>query len=231
MGSRFGGALWCYLAPVGGEWYTNAMTSHSNCTHPATKAARAKCRKSKAAGTKVPDIQQQPHTDDKEAAKELWEAACKKFAKAHIDSAIQNADDTTYGEKLPPNSKRWYEVALLTLHSTRNHAELCEDYRKAEEGQRIELVNSTKNWWIDEITRHRKGRVKNMVLIDDEGYRQLVETHELINPWETPVDKRDPKIQEAYSQYIGEGLADTDFYFAPMTYDAFAHNYRKDHQD
>ena len=157
------------------EWYTKGMTSHRDCTHPKTKAARARCRKTKA---EVAELLRQAEVEDKvyhdtyirpyeeqEAARRLWEAESAKFAEVHIWSAENNADDTAHEEKFQPYSKRWYEVALSTLHSVRDDADRCWNIDDPEKGQSIYLDDDYR--WVDGVIYPNSGT--EVTLIDREG--------------------------------------------------------------
>lgn len=91
------------------------MTTHRNCTHPATSSARAKCRKQRAAE----DALLAPTPDmiaDRErlAAQEAWYAFCETLPEAVALSASANADDTSLEEGFEVDSLAWFECATMT---------------------------------------------------------------------------------------------------------------------
>lgn len=160
------------------------MTStHANCTHPKTKAARAKCRKNKvevAALWAEHDAEAEAYHEayvrpyqEQEAARLEWEAECLKFAEAHIDSAHENADDTAAEEGFEPYSKRWYKIAISTLHHARDTADRVLDFRDPQKGQLLEVDGEYR--WIHHIT-YLRGWAFEVTLIDDMGTRS---THAL----------------------------------------------------
>jgi hypothetical protein len=159
------------------EWYTKGMTSHRDCTHPATKAARARCRKAKVEFAEM--MRQQaieeriyyetyvlPHELQEKARKE-WEAESEKFCQMHMASAEQNADDTAREESFEPYSKRWYEVAISTLHHARDTAERAQNLDWLDNGQMIDIDG--KYWWVDRVQYPNEGYYA--ILIDAEGNR------------------------------------------------------------
>lgn len=158
-------------------------TSHRDCTHPATKAARTKCRKLKAQDTAALEkflVDNQIYHDtyvvpyrETEALRKEWDAEVEKFAEAHRWSAEQNADDTMSEEGFEYLSKRWYQVALSTLHFARDTATPCWDPKDPEKGQLVELKNCPGNYWVDQI-RYANGWADAVTVIDNEGNRKEV---------------------------------------------------------
>lgn len=166
-----------YLDCVAGDWYTRGMTSHRDCTHPATKAARARCRKLKA---DIAEMHRQQAIEERiyyetyilprelqEKARIEWETECEKFCEAHIASANQNADDTAHEEKFEEYSRRWYEVALSTLHSARDNAERAQSLDWLDNGQMVEIDG--KYHWVDRVQYPNDGYYA--ILMDEEGNR------------------------------------------------------------
>lgn len=167
----------CSLALVVWKRYTEGMTSHRDCTHPATKSARARCRKAKA---DIAEMYRQQAIEERiyydtyilprelqEKARIEWETESEKFCEAHIASANQNADDTAHEEKFDHYSKRWYEVAISTLHSARDNADRATSLDWLDNGQMVEIEG--KYWWIDRIGYPTEGHYA--ILMDEEGNR------------------------------------------------------------
>lgn len=161
------------------------MTSHRDCLHPSTKAARAKCRKDKAEIAKLRadmEAENQIYHDTyiapylaQEEARKKWEKECLLFASAHINSAEQNADDTAREEGFELYSLRWCEVALSSLHSARDLADRCWNAEDPEEGQSVEIEGATDWQWVDRIEeRYDNGWTKTIRVVDREGNRTVV---------------------------------------------------------
>lgn len=205
------------------------MTSHRDCAHPKTKAARARCRKGKA---EVAEILRQADIEDKiyhdtyvrpfeqqDALRVRWEDECGKFCEAHISSAEQNADDTSVEEKFEPHSKRWYEVAISTLHSARDDADKVFDLRDPEEGQYLEIADLP--FWVDRV-RYGDNGASKVMLINREGNRAWALVEDLIaGKTKLIPEGRTKEHHEAYSRYISEGIGDTDGYYAPIDFDSW----------
>lgn len=166
-----------YLDYVVWDWYTKGMTSHRDCTHPATKAARGRCRKLQ---TDIAKMHREQAIEERiyyetyivpfelqEKARKEWEAEHDKFCEAHISSAEQNADDTAHEEGFEPYSKRWYEIAIFTLQSARDNAESALKLEWLDKGQHLEIGG--KNWWVDRVQYPKQGYYA--ILIDEDGNR------------------------------------------------------------
>lgn len=173
----------CRLAIVVWEWYTKGMTSHRDCTHPATKAARARCRANKAKATAelaafeaenkiYHDTYIRPY-EEQEAARKGWEAECEKFCEAHIDSANQNADDTAHEEGFEPYSKRWYEIAISTLHHARDCADQNTDPKDPEKGQALQVIDRDDWYWVSNL-KWANGWATKVEIIDREGNKEWI---------------------------------------------------------
>lgn len=153
------------------------MTSHRECTHPATKAARTLCRKFRATYTEPAEgVEARPLpayvTDETEAARLIWESERCKFAEGHILSAETNADDTSVEDKFEPQSKRWYEVAVSTLHCARDDADRF-DYADPITGHALRL-RSYDDWlWVDKVI-WANGEPFILVLVNRDGVRRKV---------------------------------------------------------
>lgn len=153
------------------------MTSHRDCTHPATKAARARCRKLQADIAKMhreQAIEERIYYETyilpfelQEKARKEWEEEFPKFAEAHQASAHQNADDTAAEEGFEPYSKRWYECAISTLHSARDNAERALSLDWLDNGQLVEIEG--KYFWVDRVQYPNDGYYA--ILVDDKGNR------------------------------------------------------------
>lgn len=195
------------------------MTSHRDCTHPPTKAARARCRKLKA----DLDALQAEHDENnriyhetyivpfeqKEAARLEWEAMKDRFAYQFVNSADQNAFDTAHEEGFEPYSQRWYECAISTLESARDDAPRNIDLNDPDEGQSIDWLGRELHW-IDRVISPASGW--EITIIDREGNRKVW----MIN------DLKKYKAQwDAYGQYVSDGIGDTDGYYAPISFEAF----------
>lgn len=164
------------------------MTSHADCIHPRTKAARAKCRKDKAEIAKLwaeHELKNKAHheayiapRERQEEAEAAWNEAFPKFAKAHQSSAHQNADDTSVEEGFEPGSTRWYQVALSTLESARADAEPI-DWEDPQSGQAVDFVDHYR--WVDRVIWAKLGGSK-LILVDREGNRT---EHPLIDLYST----------------------------------------------
>lgn len=152
-------------------------SSHAACTHPRTKAARAKCRKNQA---EIAAIRAAAEAEDRayheayivprlkqEAAEAAWNEAFPKFAEGHQGSAHQNADDTAREENFELYSTRWYEVALSTLHRARDCADRI-NWEDPESGQVLDLGNEYR--WVDRVI-WGKGWITGLILVDREGNR------------------------------------------------------------
>lgn len=175
------------------------MTSHRDCTHPRTKAARAKCRKRKAqnaADLVAFEVENQIYHDtyirpyqEQEAARQSFEAECEKFCEAHISSAHQNADDTSVEEGFAPNSKRWYETAISTLHHARDTADRLFDLKDPEKGQyvsyKLDDGDREDDFWIADIKYlwDDRGNLRypDLTLINREGTKFIISAAQLID--------------------------------------------------
>jgi len=158
---------------------TTNKSNHRLCSHPNTKSARAKCRREKAKAAAELESFLAPTPEDLEframvEAREAWETACERFAEAHIDSAYQNADDTSVEEGFEPMTKRWYECAMMTLESARDNAERCLDASDPEKGQAVWITDATDWQWVDSIARYENGWAKEITVVDREGNRSTV---------------------------------------------------------
>ncbi|MGX9924161.1 hypothetical protein ACWIG4_30405 [Streptomyces sp. NPDC002248] len=152
-------------------------SSHANCTHPHTKADRAKCRRDRAYAEKLRaevevknrinhEIYIRPF-EEQEALREEWETLSAKYARAFQTQAEQNADDTSVEEKFEVNSRRWYRIAIASLISARDDSTECFDLNDPEEGQYIKAEG--KRWWIDHY--RFLGNELSLTLVDEMGNR------------------------------------------------------------
>lgn len=161
------------------------MTSHADCIHPRTKAARAKCRKNK---VEIDTLRVEHEAENKiyhdtyivprekqEAAEAAWNKAFPKFAEAHQNSAHQNADDTSVEEGFEPGSTRWYEIALSTLDNARDCADWI-NWEDPESGQAVDFGDEYR--WVDRVI-YGKGQKTKLILVNREGNRT---EHPLIVP-------------------------------------------------
>lgn len=206
------------------------MTSHADCTHPKTKAARAKCRRLKAEVAtllKNHEVENQINHDTyiapfeaQEEARKNWENEQIKFCEAHIASAEENADDTSVEEGFEPHSKRWYDIAISTLHHARDNADEVFDLSDPEKGQYIPIYD--RPFWIDQMRYGDQGRASKLMLVNREGSRSWVMVEDLIagNFKLTPLG-RAKEHHEAYSRYVDDGIASTDGYYAPIDFEAW----------
>jgi hypothetical protein len=195
------------------------MTSHRDCIHPKTKAARARCRKNQAAraadlakfeadNQAYHDTYIRPYQEQETARKE-WETESSKFCEAHVASANQNADDTSVEEGFAEYSKRWYEVAISTLHSARDDAERCLDLDEIDNGQVLDFIDQD-YYWVDRVIYPSSG--VEVTLVDREGNRKT---------WMLDDLKRLETQRKAYRRYISDGIGDTDGYYAPISFEAW----------
>lgn len=153
---------------------TTNKSSHEKCLHPATKSARAKCRRERAAWETL----MAPTAADLEfaairALADEWESRCEIFASAHVDSAHQNADDTSAEEGFEYLSRRWYESALGTLESARDNAERVYRQDDPERGQALRLSDEDDWFWVDEI-RYENGWAAELTIVDRAGNRRQI---------------------------------------------------------
>lgn len=140
------------------------MTSHRDCTHPKTKAARTLCRKIRAALT----------------------------------------------TKVTPDGGT-FEAGL--------------DLKDPQKGQYLKL--SGIYFWIDEVQYGEEGAEK-LILINREGQRSWVMVEELTEGTPTLIPQgRSREQHEAYSQYISDGIGDTDGWYIPIDFEAWAATFGK----
>lgn len=154
--------------------------NHTNCTHPATKAARAACRKAMRdlfcdTPAEVAAILADKALD---TARADWEAFAARFAGAHALSGEINADDTAREEGFEAHTLRWYEVAMASTQAARDYALANMNHLEPEEGQRIGLRGSDANYWVDQVIWGR-GWATEVVLIDEAGTRRRVAVEDL----------------------------------------------------
>lgn len=168
-------------------WHNKGMTStprtnHRNCTHPATKAARAACRKAmKAFYCDTPEEAAEYLADKAlDAARADWEAFAARFAGAHTLSGEINADDTAREEGFEAHTLRWYEVAMMSTQAARDYALANMNHLEPEEGQRIGLRGSDALYWVDQVI-WGKGWATEVVLIDEGGNRRRVKVEDLMD--------------------------------------------------
>ena len=152
---------------------TTNKSSHAECTHPNTKSARAKCRKERKT-LAAADVEWQAEMDelrkDREV-EELWNKTYPIFCGAHQASAHQNADDTASEEGFEVYSRRWYEVALSTIHSARDNSPAA-DLNDPEPGSHI--YRERNYYWVDHVIYPASGA--EITLVDGRGNRT---THKL----------------------------------------------------
>lgn len=203
------------------------MTSpHADCTHPKTKSARARCRKLQAEIARIRaehEAENQRYHEvyirpfeEQEAKRKEWETESEKFSKAHQASASQNADDTSLEENFSTGSYRWYETAISTLHCARDNAPQNLDLDLLEEGESLDFV-AEGYVWVDYLGYPNDGHYA--ILVDREGNR---------TKWMLDDLKRLKAQREAYTQYISDGLADTDGWYCPIDFEAFCATLGKD---
>lgn len=104
------------LDRVDGGWHNRGMTNridHRLCDHPATKAARAACRRRVDAffAPTAEDLARAELT----AAEGEWKALKATAHPGQVLSADLNADDTSREEGFEVNSLAWYRCAISTL--------------------------------------------------------------------------------------------------------------------
>lgn len=155
---------------------TTNKSNHANCYHPKTKAARATCRKQRAAWAKEDaawETEKAELQKDREA-EALWNETFPMFAAAHQASAHQNADDTASEEGFDLYSRRWYESALSTIEHARDCAERLYDRTDPQEGQSFMVKGGTDYLWVDGLN-YENGWAKSIVAVDRQGIRSTVE--------------------------------------------------------
>jgi len=158
---------------------TNKNNSHRYCSHPATKSARAACRRKRAKDAAEFEALMAPTADEIEfqamvETRTEWERRSELFAAAHVSSASQNADDTSVEEGFKVTDRRWYEVALSTLESVRDDAERCLDASDPEPGQAVWIAGSEDWQWVDTIAQYDNGWAREITVVDREGNRTTV---------------------------------------------------------
>lgn len=156
---------------------TTKKIDHSLCNHPATKSARAKCRRDVAATLAAivtpEETAEERAWEAKKAAEALWDAEWPKFCQRHVGSADQNASDTGLEEGFEDYSQRWYEVAVSTLHLARDTAEQVVNAYDPEPGQALMIKGGTDYLWVEHVIWGH-GVADTIVVVDREGNRSEI---------------------------------------------------------
>ena len=84
------------------------MTAHQHCSHPATKLARAACRRRQHSTRLFWE-----ELADKMDFNQLDIDECRAFESAH-----QNADDTAADQGFEPHTDQWYSIFVATYNET-----------------------------------------------------------------------------------------------------------------
>lgn len=159
---------------------TTNKNSHEKCFHPKTKAARSKCRKERAAwaAEEAKWAAERAEMEKDRAAERDWNEEFPKFAASHQDSAHQNADDTAHEEGFEMYSRRWYQVALSSLHSARDNSMEAHLYdNDPEPGSYIRWDNDYR--WVDGVSYFAEGGAE-VHLITRDGIRSTHKIADLI---------------------------------------------------
>jgi hypothetical protein len=159
---------------------TTNKSNHANCLHPKTKAARAACRKSRAAWDALNAEWAAEREADRLAAEpeRIWNEEFPKFCEAHQGSAHQNADDTAHEEGFEPYSPRWYECATSTLHHARDCAEHVMNPYDPEPGQSLMIAGGTDYLWVESVT-WGQGVASEIRVVDREGIRSVIKPQDI----------------------------------------------------
>lgn len=144
--------------------------SHRHCTHPATKAGRAKCRRERgkisAEFNAVMDLGKAAI-----ALQTRWEWLSEHSPATLVDSASDNADLTAQEMGFNVHTMPWHEIAVSSLQMLLDTAELCRDPKDPEEGQRVELKNESGAFWVCKVWRREAGSAwaTDMDVVDVKG--------------------------------------------------------------